>query len=68
MKKICTNCRKFFGCQKNAEAWDEAKELYPVSKEDAAIDHHPMTVNERLRLDHINRCAQNCKEGSFSNA
>ena len=69
MIKRCTDCKKFMeipGCQKNADEWARIKEMYPVSKEDARLDHHPQTLNERLRVRDIDHVAQHCKEGVFA--
>jgi hypothetical protein len=62
----CTDCRLFWspcGCEKNAEAWAAAKELYPVTKTEARLYHHPMTENEKKRLARINTFARRCQDG-----
>ena len=58
----CTDCRKYLGCSKNSEAWEKAKELYPVTKEEADLNHMPMTENEHARLRYIDEVAGRCNE------
>ena len=63
--RVCTDCMVFHsrqGCEKNCREWQRAKENYPVSAKEARIEHHPMTTNERQRLNVINAVARNCDE------
>ena len=66
MAFICTDCKIFQsqqGCEKNLEAWEKAKSLYPVTKEEAKIHKDkPQTRNEKLRLAYINTVAARCQE------
>ena len=60
--KACTDCRSFIGCKKNCEEWEKVKEKYPVTSEEADLNHHPMIMREKLRLYHINDIAAKCEE------
>ena len=66
MIKKCTLCKKYIGCQKNSDEWERIRELFPVSQEDARMDHHPQTSNEILRVEAIDRVAHRCTEAIFS--
>ena len=61
--KICTDCLTFRnGCEKNCKEWPKAKEKYPVTPEEADLNRHPMTINEKRRLYHINEVCSKCEE------
>ena len=62
MPHICTDCRSFLHCEKNSEAWEKAKELYPVPVEQLSINKMPQTHNERMRIEYINTIAGRCQE------
>jgi hypothetical protein len=54
------------GCSKNTEAWNKAKELYPVSLID--IDGEEMDTNEQARLRYIDTVAGRCQEFVYNDA
>jgi hypothetical protein len=63
--RVCTDCLVFHsrsGCVKNCEEWRRAKEVYPVTLKEASLQHHPMTTNEKQRLNVINAVARKCEE------
>ena len=66
----CTDCKLFLhgmiGCSKNTEAWNKAKELYPVSLID--IDGEEMDTNEQARLRYIDTVAGRCQEFVYNDA
>ncbi len=60
--RVCTDCLTFrMGCEKNDQEWQKAKEKYAVTKEDADLNRHPMTTNEKRRLYHINEVCSKCE-------
>ena len=66
----CKDCKLFLrgmiGCSKNTEAWNKAKELYPVSLTD--IDGEEMDTNEQARLRYIDTVAGRCQEFVYNDA
>ena len=62
MSHTCTDCKKFWNCEKNDEEWAKVSKLYPITEKEANINHLPRTLNEKRRLVYINMVAERCGE------
>jgi hypothetical protein len=52
----CVDCARFLSCSTNTDAWEHAKNLYPVT-ELGGVD-----VNEQNRLKYIDTVAGRCAQ------